>query len=81
MTDVDDDIIRLNPEGPITLGTFIADTSIGPVETPILVWTDQRFGECHLLLNPADGQAIHLTQQLVAYVQALVDVAEQEDDQ
>lgn len=84
--DADDGIIRMSPEnGEIILGLFTATTTFGPVRTPVLVFEDARFGPVHILLNPADDAALRLCQQMVAYVQSLVqeattDQAGQADD-
>ncbi|WP_168704968.1 hypothetical protein [Gordonia paraffinivorans] len=73
MTDPDDGVIRLVPAGDINVGFFNANTSVGVIETPILVWTDQRFGECHLMLDPVDGQAGKLAGRLIVYLSRLVE--------
>ncbi|AUH69790.1 MULTISPECIES: hypothetical protein [Gordonia] len=69
MIDHDDDLIRLSPIGHLKLTVFDANTSIGPVECPVLSFTDQRLGDFALLLDPVIEQAQHLHAVLGDYLQ------------
>ncbi|ALG85836.1 hypothetical protein [Gordonia phthalatica] len=77
MIDHDDNLIRLSPTGHINLAVFDANTSIGPIECPVLSFTDQRLGDFALLLDPILEQAQHLHALLGAYLQGHYDRQEE----
>ncbi|WP_168706589.1 hypothetical protein [Gordonia paraffinivorans] len=73
MTDLDPDVIRFVPEADIEIGFFNADTRIGTIEVPVLMFRDQRLGPVQVMLPPTDNAAGKLAGKLLVYLSRLVE--------
>lgn len=78
---IDDGIIRFSPdENGFELGIFAANTSVGTIQAPVLMFRDEQYGDpIHILLSPFDGAAPKLLGLLTEYANQMVEQAQEGD--